>query len=466
MALFWPSRAVFGQVALLFGERELFIGDVHGSPYGLLSVAVTIASVALLVGADSRGALGFRRVRFMVGAVAGAALGAVVLLGFGGGPLMEGVGLVAMTCLFVLLCYGWARVAVGFAPRLLGLLLVLSLPLGTLVSFGLQIAPLPFGLTAAASEVLPPLVSAGLLCLVRAASLREPPSRVEGVVAHRTSWLRDPATVLFALIVAYLLCTSVLRTAYTYTLSQDETLYKSALAKSLLMGIELLMLAAALAAYRCKGGDPVPWRPFIAICLSALYVGVALFNVNPGLCLDVIYASRQYAMSLVYICGLWVAFARGVPAPRLVIVLYLGYVLVNWLVTRGVDAAFSVGVGRADLWLLPVTAVTLVVVTLLTGAYLYLRLARASGRPVDAAQKPLDARREACVRIAAERGLTERERDVLELVSQGHGQKKVAADLGISEHTVHSYAKNLYAKLDVHNRQECIDYVESRMAGR
>lgn len=469
MALFWPSRAVFGQVLMLFGEQALLIGDVHGSSRSLISIVAVIACATLMVWADSQGTLTHRRMCGLVGAVAAVLLGTIVLLGFRVDALLlvEDAALAATACLFVLLCYGWARVAAGFDLRTLGLLLVVSMPLGTLVSFGLQVAPLPWGMTAAASEALPPLLSAVLLCLARPA----PASGAFGGVSFagisgvlKTPWFKNPAMICLVLLVAYLLCTSVLRTAYTYTLSQGESLYKSSLAKALLTVIELLMVIAALVAYRRKKGDPVPWLPFIAVCLVALYVAVALFNVNPGLCLDVIYASRQYAMSLVYMGTLWIAYASGTSAPRLATVLYPGYVLVNWLVTYGAGVAFSSLPGRTDLWLLPVTAVTLVVVTLLTGAYLYLRLGRLHEGVV--VEKPLDARHAVCARIAVERGLTERERDVLELVSQGHGQKKVAADLGISEHTVHSYAKNLYAKLDVHNRQECIDYVESHMAGR
>ncbi len=467
VATFWPSRAVFGQVLMLFGEQDLLIGDIHGGSHNLISIAAVVACATLVTWLDSRGALTRGRLRCLVGAVAAVLLGAIVLLGLAGGPLLvEGVALAATACLFVLLCYGWARVALGFDRRVLGLLLVLSMPLGTLVSFGLQTAPLPWGMTAAASEVLPPLASAGLLCLARSSSMPVPGSGPDAVHPSKTPWFKNPAVVCLVLIVAYLLCTSVLRTAYTFTLPQSESLYKSSAAKVLLLGIELLMIVAALVLYRRKKADTVSWPLFIAVCLVALYVAVALFNVNPDLCLDVIYASRQYAMSLVYVATLWVAWTLGTPAPRLATLVYPAYVVTNWLLTYGASAAFSSVAGQADLWLLPVTAVTLVVVTLLTGAYLYLRLGGLARQRVETPEGAGDSRRQACVRIAAERGLTERERDVLELLSQGHGQKKVAADLGISEHTVHSYAKNLYAKLDVHNRQECIDYVEEFMAGR
>lgn len=465
MAMFWPSRSVFGQVLMLFGAQDLFIGGVHSGPHSLISIVAVIACSALVALLDFRGILTYRCMRWLVGAVALALLLSIALLGVMDSWLVGLVALGATSCLFVLLSYGWAKVALGFDPRVLGLLFVLSMPLGTLVSFVLQVAPLPWGMTATASEVLPPLASSVLLCLACPMSgcmlARPRPGLMPA-----GPWFKNPTVICLVLIVAYLLCTSVLRTAYTYTLPQDESLYKSLLAKALLLGIEVLMVGAALVLWRRRAGESIPWLPFIAVCLVALYMAVALFNTNPDLCLDIIYASRQYAMSLVYMTIFWAACAAGTRAPRWTAILYPGYVLTNWLVTYGAGIVFSSMKGHADLWLLPVTAVTLIVVTALAGVYLSLQFGWATRQRAGMSGNISEFRHRVCARIAAEQGLTERERDVLELVSQGHGQKKVAADLGISEHTVHSYAKSLYAKLDVHNRQECIDYVEGSMAGR
>ena len=70
MALFWPSRAVFGQVLMLFGEQALLIGDVHGSSRSLISIVAVIACATLMVWADSQGTLTHRRMCGLVGAVA------------------------------------------------------------------------------------------------------------------------------------------------------------------------------------------------------------------------------------------------------------------------------------------------------------------------------------------------------------------------------------------------------------
>jgi DNA-binding NarL/FixJ family response regulator len=52
--------------------------------------------------------------------------------------------------------------------------------------------------------------------------------------------------------------------------------------------------------------------------------------------------------------------------------------------------------------------------------------------------------------------LTERESEVLGLLSKGLANKQIAAALGISEHTVKFHVSSIYQKLDVTNRTEAV----------
>ena len=52
--------------------------------------------------------------------------------------------------------------------------------------------------------------------------------------------------------------------------------------------------------------------------------------------------------------------------------------------------------------------------------------------------------------------LTEREREVLQLVAEGLANKQVALSLSISEHTVKFHLSSLYAKLGVTSRTEAV----------
>ncbi len=52
--------------------------------------------------------------------------------------------------------------------------------------------------------------------------------------------------------------------------------------------------------------------------------------------------------------------------------------------------------------------------------------------------------------------LNERERAIVRLIAQGHSNREIAHHLLLTESTVKTYTKRLYAKLDVHNRTQAV----------
>ena len=54
--------------------------------------------------------------------------------------------------------------------------------------------------------------------------------------------------------------------------------------------------------------------------------------------------------------------------------------------------------------------------------------------------------------------MTDRERDVLKLIAEGHTTKEVADILVVSPRTVEGHKTNLMAKLGIHNRIELVKY--------
>ena len=52
--------------------------------------------------------------------------------------------------------------------------------------------------------------------------------------------------------------------------------------------------------------------------------------------------------------------------------------------------------------------------------------------------------------------LTERERDILGLLVEGHSKKQIADELSLSFHTIDSHLRNIYAKLHVHKRSAAV----------
>lgn len=57
---------------------------------------------------------------------------------------------------------------------------------------------------------------------------------------------------------------------------------------------------------------------------------------------------------------------------------------------------------------------------------------------------------------AARPALTHREVDVIDLVSRGHRNKEIAAALDIREETVEVHLRNIFTKLDVHDRTAAV----------
>ncbi len=74
----------------------------------------------------------------------------------------------------------------------------------------------------------------------------------------------------------------------------------------------------------------------------------------------------------------------------------------------------------------------------------------------EVAQRMLDYFHELGKRRAEIQKLSPRERDVLEHLAKGWGDKDIAQDLGISVQTVNDYLKRIYAKLHVHSRTAAV----------
>ena len=83
-------------------------------------------------------------------------------------------------------------------------------------------------------------------------------------------------------------------------------------------------------------------------------------------------------------------------------------------------------------------------------------LADLNGAP-ETAERQGDDIDERCERIGAEHGLSKREVEILQYLCRGRSRPYIAETLYLSENTVRTHSKNIYAKLGVHNRQELLD---------
>ena len=86
--------------------------------------------------------------------------------------------------------------------------------------------------------------------------------------------------------------------------------------------------------------------------------------------------------------------------------------------------------------------------------------------PVSAGESPAgeQTRRATVARLAAERGLTAREAEILDYLSRGRSQPYIRETLVLSKNTVSTHVKHIYQKLDVHSKQELLDLFEGNGA--
>lgn len=57
--------------------------------------------------------------------------------------------------------------------------------------------------------------------------------------------------------------------------------------------------------------------------------------------------------------------------------------------------------------------------------------------------------------------LSAREAEVMELIARGNTVSRIAEDLIVSENTIRTHSKRIYAKLDIHKKQELLDLIDT-----
>lgn len=71
-----------------------------------------------------------------------------------------------------------------------------------------------------------------------------------------------------------------------------------------------------------------------------------------------------------------------------------------------------------------------------------------------------------CKATAAAHGLSARETEIMIMLAKGRSLPHIQETLHIASGTAHTHARHIYAKLDIHSRQELLDLIESRPTSR
>lgn len=138
--------------------------------------------------------------------------------------------------------------------------------------------------------------------------------------------------------------------------------------------------------------------------------------------------------------------------------LFAGVTYASRLIGQGLAAA----IGRSSLS--QETQIVTSVFVLLYGCSLvmFILVRKSAARPKKSVPSGVDVLQQACRQLAAERGLSARQTEVLDLLAHGYDVPSIAKKLFISENTVRTHTKKIYALLDVHAKQEIVDLVNER----
>ena len=206
-----------------------------------------------------------------------------------------------------------------------------------------------------------------------------------------------------------------------------------------------------------SGASSFFWGSFMLLLIIFLYCVALLNPVHVGLCAEIVLPSRPLAMVLLWLLGFaWARRADRKIAQYIMIAIPL--IIIGMNVVADVFGLTSFG--NSGFMANAVNAVALAMAFLMALCFfLWMILGIGGICPQRGVEGASDGHEEAVRRLSSQYDLTQRECDVMRLLSKGHTQKRIAQDLGLSINSVQTYAKSLYRKVGVHSRQDLIDCV-------
>ena len=413
---------------------------------------------------------------FTGGAVAGMLAGGLCIAG---GMLWASAPLVALGAALVTVGSGLANIYVGLACIGMRLRSVaLAVAVAYVASFGLRgaIALLPEGINLALFELLPLacLVLAGRFGRAFLATAGGSESPAQMAVTAPRSFLPFSDQVFVTLI--------VFRIAYGYTLTFGEVHRVPVVSLWALLPLGLLLAAmVAGAAWGSKGGGRAAWLRELfpdalfkasVLLLVAGFLFVLLEGSGWG---SVAQALLAAGTGFFEILMYYVLIAIGTKNPAGALpALSWGNAMASW------GTIVGAALGRlANQPGLAIPGLATVAMALGLVAYVLLVLPRFSfARTIDevapavsgpvvpgAGAEGSASRARRCAELAEQAGLTDREREVFDLLAYGRNARYIQEALAVSYSTAKTHVSHIYRKLGVHSQQELLSLVEGRPAG-
>lgn len=366
-----------------------------------------------------------------------------------------GVGLTMLTA-------AWGSVFARLEPENLLFNSALGIMLAAIVHFAAEpISPSSVGLAMIACSL-----AASVALLFVARTLEEPAAsqtvdtESTGSEDHRAR-LRKALAILWMPLVGACITCFIFGLTWDPVISSEQTRLPDPLgAWKSLIGPSLLAVVVALIVLRKADSSPLRLLnqavyPIAVALLLALPVISTDSDITAGI-IDVLTQASFAVIALAIWCSMASA-ARSVPLAA-AFVFPACIVLLAFAFVAGLCGIAFIGTdGRAICLVMLTVYLALIAISFAQGSR-QREGRRTEPRGADDSRTYIHRR---CDTLAAERGLSPREREVLYYLGRGYNHGYVAEKLYISENTVRTHVRHIYGKLGIGSREELLALIDA-----
>lgn len=320
----------------------------------------------------------------------------------------------------------------------------------------ISLVKVAIGLLPALSPVLIGLVMVATTAALRGKDVSRQNGRLQEPYTVRTFfslWQTLLAIMVFFVLWSFLNIALNLSVGH-FASAGSSSPWQLLLAQAIDIGFSVFMLY-----WTIKLKRSIDWTFFWQVAYFCLGIGLLIMSLFGATSIVQVFLSASSQPVFIFLIYFLIRLARrSVYAPAVVIA--GGYAIISildWSV-RSFVAYFHIVPQSASLSSIFLFAILFVIVFLLPARSPGMQFLTSEISKRERVAEASDVQR--CSALAKRCKLTARELDTLLLLVKGRSTPYIAETLYLSENTVKTYRRRIYAKLGIHNKQELIDLVE------
>lgn len=284
---------------------------------------------------------------------------------------------------------------------------------------------------------------------------------------ERPTQVNRPFIGLFIAMTIYAIAMRIFEPYVASVLPRDSSMFVSSFSICLLLIVTIALICAVVTV---KGAFPFGRIYHLAIALLLVTVlSPSVFNSSPVI-LSILCLAIVHFLTMLYRCILaYIVFQSGMSPVRIfgfgMAAISLGSLIGN------VTGALVIHIASAIelLYLLSFAMVFLCIIAAFLifpeskMKALLLPVEEPALDVLESKERPVKWWMEAAERAAQQGHLSEREKEVFFLLVRGKSTQQIADKLFVSPYTVKAHTRSIYAKLDIHSRNELNDFVDKQI---